>query len=126
TAGTYTTSAVGHIGSTQIDTTLATTDNAPATVSLGVGAGTINGTVYLDANHNGTLDSSETWSSGASVFVNLVSGSSVSQSITVPAGAGTFSFTGVLAGAYSIVVTNSATATTAHAPTRFPFFHPTT
>ena len=125
TAGTYTNSAVGHIGSTQIDTTLATTDNAPATVSLSVGAGTINGTVYLDANHNGTLDSGETWSSGASVFVNLVSGSSVSQSITVPAGAGTFSFSGVLAGTYSIVVTNSATATTAIALSGFAFVEPT-
>src|SRR5262249_59690240 len=124
TAGTYTTSAVGHIGSTQIDTTLATTDNAPATVSLGVGAGTINGTVYLDANHNGTLDSSETWSSGASVFVNLVSGGSVSQSITVPAGAGTFLFTGVFSGTYFIVVSNSATQTTATAPRRFCFAGP--
>src|SRR5215471_17518692 len=125
TAGTYTNSAVGHIGSTQIDTTLATTDNAPATVNLSVGAGTINGTVYLDANHNGVLDTGEAWSSGASVFVNLVSGGSVSQSITVPAGAGTFSFTGVLAGGYSIVITNSGTATTAIAPSGFAFVAPT-
>ena len=36
TAGTYTNRAVGHIGTTQIDTTVATSDNAPATASLNV------------------------------------------------------------------------------------------
>src|SRR5215510_265629 len=126
TAGAYTNSAVGHVGSTQIDTTLSTTDNAPATVNLSVGAAKINGTVYLDANHNGTLDSGETWASGASVFVNLVSGSTVSQSVTVPAGAGTFSFTNVVAGTYSIVVTKTATATTPVALSGFAFVMPTT
>jgi uncharacterized repeat protein (TIGR01451 family) len=85
---------------------------------------TVNGTVYLDANHNGVLDSGETWSSGASVFVNLVSGGSVVQSITVPAGAGTFSLTNVAAGTYTIVFTNSATATTAAAPSGFAFVAP--
>ncbi|MDT4965306.1 MAG: trimeric autotransporter adhesin, partial [Acidobacteriota bacterium] len=33
TAGTYPNSAVGHIGSTQVDTTLSTSDNSPATVN---------------------------------------------------------------------------------------------
>lgn len=125
TRGTYTNSAVAHIGSTQIDTTLVTTDNSPATVSLTVGANTINGSVYLDANHNGLLDSGETWAGGTSVFVNLVLGGTVSQTINVPAGAGTFSFPNVLAGTYSIVVTNSATATTAVAPSGFAFVAPT-
>jgi uncharacterized repeat protein (TIGR01451 family) len=36
--GTYTNSAVGHIGSTQIDTTTTTTDNAPATANVSVGS----------------------------------------------------------------------------------------
>ena len=85
---------------------------------------TVNGTVYLDANHNGVLDSGETWSSGSSVFVNLVSSSTVVQTITVPAGAGTFSFTSVAAGTYTIVLANSATATTAAAPSGFSFITP--
>lgn len=36
TAGTYTNRAVGHIGSVQIDTTLSTSDNSPATVNTTV------------------------------------------------------------------------------------------
>ena len=86
----------------------------------------VSGTVYVDANHNGALDTGETWATGASVFVNLVAGSSVFQSISVPAGAGTFTFSSVPAGTYSIVVTNSATATTAAAPSGFAFVAPTT
>lgn len=85
----------------------------------------VSGTVYVDANHNGALDTGETWAAGSSVFINLVSGSSVSQSISVPAGAGTFTFTNVTAGTYTIVVTNSATATTANAPGSFAFVAPT-
>jgi uncharacterized repeat protein (TIGR01451 family) len=84
----------------------------------------ISGKVYLDANHNGTADSSEDWTGGASVFVNLVQSGAVVQSITVPAGAGTYSFNSLTAGAYSIVVTNSATATTAAAPAGFAFVNP--
>jgi len=124
TPGNYVNSAVGHIGSTQIDTTVATTDNSPATVSLTVGGFAVNGAVYLDANHNGALDSGETWTSGASVFVNLVSSGTVIQSVTVPAGAGTFSFSSVPAGTYSIVLTNSATATVAATPSGFAFVNP--
>lgn len=92
-------------------------------ITVGVST-TVNGTVYLDANHNGVLDSGETWTSGASVFVNLVSSGSVVQSVTVPAGAGTFSFTNVAAGTYSIVLANSTTATTAAAPSGFAFIAP--
>jgi uncharacterized repeat protein (TIGR01451 family) len=36
TAGTYTNRAVAHVGSTQIDTTLSTTDNSPASVNTAV------------------------------------------------------------------------------------------
>ena len=93
------------------------------TVSVSNG---INGTVYLDANHNGALDSGETWTSGASVFMNLVSGSTVVQSATVSAGAGTFSFSSVTAGTYSLVLTNSATSTVAAAPSGFAFITPST
>lgn len=85
----------------------------------------ISGKVYLDANHNSTPDSSEDWSTGSTVFVNLVSGAAVVQSISVPAGAGTFTFSNVTAGTYSIVVTNTAAATTAVAPASFSFVNPT-
>ena len=86
----------------------------------------INGAVYLDTNHNGVLDSGETWTSGASVFMNLVSSGTVVQSVSVPVGAGTFSFTNVAAGTYTIVLANSATSTVAAAPTGFAFVSPNT
>ncbi|MBZ5523328.1 MAG: right-handed parallel beta-helix repeat-containing protein [Acidobacteriia bacterium] len=92
------------------------------TVSLAVN---ISGKVYLDANHNSAPDSGEDWSTGSSVFVNLVSGGAVVQSVSVPAGAGTFSFTNVGAGTYTIVVTNTASATAASAPAGFSFVNPT-
>ncbi|HWZ45994.1 MAG TPA: right-handed parallel beta-helix repeat-containing protein [Candidatus Saccharimonadales bacterium] len=85
----------------------------------------VSGKVYLDANHNSAPDSGEDWTAGASVFVNLVSGGTVVQSVSVPAGAGTFTFTNVGAGTYSIVVTNTAIATTAGAPAGFAFVNPT-
>src|SRR5260370_21960685 len=55
TGGTYTNSAVGHIGSAQIDTTLVTTDNSPATVNVSVGTDIL-GNVYVDVNHNRSAD----------------------------------------------------------------------
>jgi uncharacterized repeat protein (TIGR01451 family) len=95
------------------------------TVALSI---SISGKVYLDANHNGAADgpanSPEDWAGGTSVFVNLVQSGAVVQSVTVPAGAGTYSFTGLTAGNYSIVVTNSAAATTAAAPAGFAFVNP--
>lgn len=89
------------------------------------GAASISGKVYQDANHNGTADTGEDWSGGSSVFVNLVSAGVVVQSVTVPAGAGTYTFNNVGAGTYSIVVTNSAVATTAGAPSGWAFVNPT-
>src|SRR5260370_26246241 len=55
TGGTYTNSAVGHIGSAQIDTTLITTDNSPATLNLSVGTDGL-GKIYLLANHHPSAD----------------------------------------------------------------------
>ena len=123
TAGSYINSAVAFVGSAQIDTTLSTSDNAPATATVSVGT-VVNGTVYADANHNGVLDSGEDWNGGAPVFVNLVQSGSVLQSVSVPAGSGAFTINGVGVGSYSIVVTNSATATTAAAPSGFAFVQP--
>ncbi len=94
-----------------------------ATVALAI---SVSGKVYLDANHNGSADSGEDWSSGTSVFVNLVSAGTVVQSVTVAAGAGTFTFNNVSAGIYTIVVTNSAVATGASVPSGWAFVNPTT
>ncbi|HEV2960388.1 MAG TPA: SdrD B-like domain-containing protein [Candidatus Angelobacter sp.] len=85
----------------------------------------ISGKVYVDTNHNGTVDSGEDWTSGTPVFVNLVSGGVVVQSVSVPAGTGSYIFNNVTSGNYSIVVTNNATATTAVVPSGFAFVNPT-
>jgi uncharacterized repeat protein (TIGR01451 family) len=92
------------------------------TVSLST---SISGKVYVDANHNGTADSGEDWTGGTSVFVNLVSAGTVVQSVSVPAGTGTYIFNNVASGTYSILVTNTATATTAVVPSGFAFVNPT-
>ncbi len=93
------------------------------TVSL---ATTVSGQVYVDTNHNSNLDSGEDWSTGASVFVNLVKAGVVVQSVTVPAGTGAYSFSNVSSGTYSIVVTNTAVAVTAVAPSGYAFVNPAT
>jgi hypothetical protein len=78
---------------------------------------TISGYVYADVNHNGGLDPGESWASGPLVYVNLVKSGIVVQSVTVAAGGtGAYTFTNVPAGSYSMIVTNTATATTASAP----------
>jgi uncharacterized repeat protein (TIGR01451 family) len=92
------------------------------TVSVGT---SVTGKVYVDANHNRTLDSGEDWSSGASVFVNLVKAGAVTQSVSVAAGAGVFTFSNVGSGAYSIVLTNSAVSVAATAPAGYAFVMPT-
>jgi len=75
TAGTYTNSGIAHTGTTQIDTTLLTTDNSPATVSLNVGTSDLTitkahsgnftqgqtGAIYtITANNVGTIATSGT------------------------------------------------------------------
>ena len=110
-----------------MSSTTATVSGATSEFSGNVTVSTmasISGRVYLDANHNGVADSSEDWSGGASVFVNLVQSGAVVQTSTVPAGAGTFTFNNVTGGAYSIVVTNSSANTVAAAPSSFAFVSP--
>ncbi len=76
----------------------------------------ISGQLYVDANHNGAQDTGEDWTSGTSVYVNLVQSGAVSQSIQVAAGTGTFTFNNVPAGSYTLITANTATATTGAAP----------
>ncbi len=87
----------------------------------------VSGTVYNDINNNGTLDGSplESWTGGTSVFVNLVSGGAVVQSIAVGPGSGGYSFSNVTVGNYTIVLTNTATSTVAAVPTGWTFTGPT-
>lgn len=83
---------------------------------LGSGV-TVSGQLYSDSNHNGILDSGETWA-GGSVYAKLFAGAcpvagpaaalSV-QTLTAPTGA--YTFTGVAAGSYCIVLSSNATAT---------------
>jgi uncharacterized repeat protein (TIGR01451 family) len=78
----------------------------------------ISGNVYADTDHDGSLDSGESWTTGTTVFVNLITGGSVKQSVQVSAGTGAYSFNyAVVAGTtYTIVLTNSAASKTATIP----------
>lgn len=53
TEGTYTNTAVAHIGDVQIDTTSSTSDNSPATATVQVIPLKISGTVFEDVNYGG-------------------------------------------------------------------------
>jgi uncharacterized repeat protein (TIGR01451 family)/fimbrial isopeptide formation D2 family protein len=77
TNGTYTNSAIGHIGSTQIDTTLTTVDNAPATATVNVGTPDLT----LTKSHTGnfTVGSPATYA----LTVNNTGSTSTSGTITV-------------------------------------------
>lgn len=94
------------------DGTVSTADN----VTLIASTAAIAGTVYHDLNTNGTLDAGETWSSGTPVFVNLVQGGVVVQSVSVAVGTGAYSFSGIVNGTYSLVLTNSASSITPTVP----------
>lgn len=83
----------------------------------------ISGFVYSDINTNGTLDSGETWT-GSTVYVNLILSGAVSQSATIPAGTGAYTFNGVIAGTYTIVLASSAIATTGTVPTGWVMVSP--
>jgi len=101
-------------GTTSASYNSASSTGEDVTVSTAI---SISGNVFADANHNGTLDSGETWSSGVSVYVNLVSGTTVKQSALVSAGTGAYTFSSVIPGTYTVVLTNSATSTTPTIPT---------
>jgi uncharacterized repeat protein (TIGR01451 family) len=76
----------------------------------------LSGFVFVDANHDGNRDTSEDWSGGTSVYVNLVQGATIVQSVNVPAGGGAFSFNTASVGSYTVVLTTSAASTTPTAP----------
>ncbi|HWV58454.1 MAG TPA: SdrD B-like domain-containing protein, partial [Longimicrobiales bacterium] len=88
----------------------------------------VSGRVYNDAAPFGSRES-ETWAAGTTVVVNLVdiyATPTVAASITVPAGAGTYTFTGVRPGSYRLVVSRAGqtSAVAASAPANWVFVEP--
>ncbi|MDX8377915.1 MAG: hypothetical protein R8L53_07815, partial [Mariprofundales bacterium] len=90
--------------------------SANAAVTVAPTGADISGKVFEDANFSGNPDTGEDWTGGMTVFVNLLQSGAVVQSKTVNVGTGVFSFTGVSAGDYTIVVTDTAVNTAAVIP----------
>jgi len=102
--GSYTNRAVAHIGPTQIDTTLNTSDNAPALASVVIRGLSISGFVYLDANRNSQKDAGEN-GTGLNLFAKLIRGSAPAlQAVSVTNTSGAYSFPNVTPGTYLIVI----------------------
>ncbi len=110
-------------GSTVITST-ATDANTGSTSEFGpnitplASALTVSGYVYLDANHNGSMDSTESWQNGTQVYVSLWNGTTqVGATQTVPAGAandtGFYSFDNLsnAGGTYTLVLSTTSTPT---------------
>ena len=74
-------------------------------------SGTVNGTVYLDANRNGALDGAETGTGLNNLFVKAVPAgqNAATQAVAVNASSGAFQFLGLSAGNYTLVLSNNAT-----------------
>jgi uncharacterized repeat protein (TIGR01451 family) len=113
---TYAAQTLGQNYSQQASTSVST--------PVAVGGVSISGTVYHDLQPNSLREPGEDWSGGTSVYVNLVQGGSVVQSVSVSAGTGSFSFSGVAPGSYTLLVTGSASSTTPAAPTGWLFIEP--
>jgi len=95
-------------------------------LSIGSFAAGISGTIYVDRNLNSAIDTGEGAPTGSTVYVNLVKAGVVIQSTTMNGGNGGYSFATVVPGTYSLIVTNSASATAATAPTNYSFETPST
>jgi uncharacterized repeat protein (TIGR01451 family) len=108
--GSYTNRAVGHVVNVQIDTTLNTSDNAPATAVVANRGANISGSIYNDANRNSIMDGTES-GTGLSLFAKLVPAATPAGPATVVVAAtnslGAYSFTNVAPGSYLIVIDNN-------------------
>ncbi|HEX4786243.1 MAG TPA: Ig-like domain repeat protein [Candidatus Sulfotelmatobacter sp.] len=83
--GTYTNSAVAHIGTTQLDTTITTTDNSPATASLSVGSPDLT----ISKTHSGNFTQGQTGATYSVTANNAGSGptvGTVTVTDTLPSG----------------------------------------
>jgi uncharacterized repeat protein (TIGR01451 family) len=94
-----------------------TGDAITCTLTLSPQPQGLGGTVYSDANHNSTLDASETGTGISGLYVKLAA--SVSGACQTPASAaaavtpatGVYSFTGIAAGSYCLILSNNNTLT---------------
>jgi uncharacterized repeat protein (TIGR01451 family) len=106
TAGSNATSNVGNLA-------LVIASNATATVTITYNYtpnnASISGFVYMDANDNGTFDSSESGIAGVTLTLTGTTsqGMAVNQTTTTTTG-GAYSFTGLAAGTYSVAETPPA------------------
>ncbi len=98
-------------------------NTAPTTATLTILGASLSGRVYADLQPNGLREPDETWT-GPTVYVNLVQGSSVVQSVAVSAGSGAYTFSAVAPGSYTLVVSTTSSATTPTAPTGWLFVNP--
>ena len=98
---------------------------ASASVQTPVLGYTLSGQVYHDREPNG-MRNGEDWSDGATVYVKLVQGSTVVAVETVSPGSGTYTFTGVAPGTYTLVLddNNSPADTTPTPPSGWLFINP--
>jgi uncharacterized repeat protein (TIGR01451 family) len=118
TIGSYTNQAVGHVGTTQIDTTLSTTDNAPATANVSVGPlpVSIAGTVFDDMDGSKLQNGAEVGTNAGGLSAVLIDSTNKVVATATVAAAGTYSFSNVSANANYTVQITTATATIGSAP----------
>ena len=84
-AGTYTNSAIAHVGTTQLDTTISTSDNSPATVNLSVGSPDLT----ISKTHSGSFTQGQTGATYSITASNAGAGASsgtVTVTDTLPTG----------------------------------------
>ncbi|KIQ55545.1 DUF7933 domain-containing protein [Meiothermus taiwanensis] len=100
-------------------------NQSPASAVLNVTGVNVSGQVYHDLEPNGVRNS-ENWSTGVTVYVKLVQGSTVLAVQTVSPGTGAYSFSGVAPGSYSLVLdnNNSTADTTPTPPAGWHFINP--
>jgi len=108
-AGSYTVTAPSTAGGKDLETsaTLSPSLSVGGSVTgqnFGYVTGSISGTVYSDANHNSTLDGSESGIGGVTVTLNGPGG----PYTTTTAADGTYSFTGLVAGSYTVTAPSTA------------------
>ena len=97
-----------------------------ATLTVNAVSSSVSGYVFVDTNANGTRNLAEDWSAGVIVYVNIVSGGAVVQTVSVNPGTGSFNFPLVPYGNYTILVTNSPANATVVVPGGFTPTQPTT
>ena len=78
-------------------------------VSVGKGLADIKGFVYDDSNHNTIKDGSNEGGNGLSLFAKLISSGNVEEVVSVDPNTGAYTFSGINAGTYKIIVDDNNT-----------------